>query len=328
PDDEERFGQVRGRLLTARESRARPGRDDKVVTAWNGLAIAALAECGLLLTEPGFTRAASEAADLLVTLHLRDGELIRTSRSGVAGPSAAVLEDYACLAEALLVLSGVTGQAHWVPVAGQLLEVALARFGNGSGGFYDTADNAEPLMYRPADPADGPTPSGNFAVAGALLSYAALTGSARHRDAAAAALGVLAPIASRYPRAAGAGLAVAEAMIAGPSEIAVVGPPGDPRTGELHRAALLAAPPGAVLALGDGSAANGDQAGSGRPGPEAVVPLLAGRGLVGGAPAVYVCRGFTCRMPVTDPIELRGALSYPAKRPADLDRVSGVWAPA
>jgi uncharacterized protein len=332
PRDEERFGHVRGRLLAARESRVRPGRDDKVVTAWNGLAIAALAECGLLLAEPGFAGAAAEAADLLVRLHLRDGTLARTSRAGLAGPSAGVLEDYACLAEGLLVLSGVTGQAHWVPVAGQLLEAALTRFANGKGGFYDTADDAEPLMYRPADPADGPTPSGTFAAAGALLSYAALTGSARHRDAAAAALEVVAPIAARYPRAAGAGLAVAEAMIAGPPEIAVVGPSGDPRTAALHRAALFAAPPGAVLALGDGSlAANGEQArdgdhaGNGRPGPETAVPLLAGRGLVDGAPAAYVCRNFTCRMPITDVIELREALSYPRARPADLDQANGGW---
>jgi len=185
----------------------------------------------------------------------------------------------------------------------------LARFADGSGGFYDTADDGEPLLYRPADPADGPTPSGTFAAAGALLSYAALTGSARHREAAEAALGVLAPIAARFPRAAGAGLAVAEALIAGPAEIAVVGPPGDPRTTALHRAALLAAPPGAVLALGDGTAA-------GAPEGDAV-PLLWNRRLRDGYPAVYVCRNFTCRMPVSDLIELRELLGYPAGPPPD-----------
>ena len=121
-----------------------------------------------------------------------------------------------------------------------------------AGGFYDTADDGEPLIYRPADPADGPSPSGTFAVAGALLSYSALTGSARHRAAAAGALGPLPAVASRYPRAAGWGLAVAEAMASGPAEIAVVGPPGDDRTAALHRTALLAAPPGAVIALGHG----------------------------------------------------------------------------
>src|SRR5262249_56575082 len=111
-----------------------------------------------------------------------------------------------------------------------------------------------PVLRRPPAPADGPTPSGTFAAAGALLSYAALAGSAQHREAAVAALGVVGPIAARFARAAGAGLAVAEAVLAGPAEIAVVGPAADPRTGELHRAAMLMAPPGAVLALGGGAA--------------------------------------------------------------------------
>jgi uncharacterized protein YyaL (SSP411 family) len=153
---------------------------------------------------------------------------VRTSRDGVAGESAGLLEDYACVAEGFLVLSGVTGEARWVELAGGLLETALRRFGDGQGGFFDTADDGEPLLYRPADPADNATPSGAFTVAGALLSYSALTGSARHREAALAALGPLETIAGRFPRAAGAGLAVAEALLAGPAEIAVVGPPGDP----------------------------------------------------------------------------------------------------
>jgi uncharacterized protein YyaL (SSP411 family) len=329
PAEPDRFVAVRDILLAARERRVRPGRDDKVVAAWNGLAIAALAECGLMLAEPGFTAAAGDAAALLTRVHLRGERLARTSRAGVPGPSAGVLEDYACVAEGLLALSGVTGQAGWVTMAGQLLETALTRFSDGGGTFYDTADDGEALIYRPADPLDGPTPSGTFAMAGALLGYGALTGSARHREAALAALGVLGPIAPQYPRAAGAGLAVAEAVVAGPAEIAVVGPPGDPRTAALHTTALLAAPPGAVIALGDGAAAGagdgaaagtaagaGDGAGTAGREPAEAVPLLAGRGLVAGAPAAYVCRDFTCRMPVTDPMELRAALDYPSPAPA------------
>jgi uncharacterized protein len=348
PAEPDRFAAIRAALLAARERRVRPGRDDKVVAAWNGLAIAALAECGLLLAEPGFTAAAGDAAALLGRVHLRGERLARTSRAGVAGPSAGVLEDYASVAEGLLALSGVTGDAGWVTMAGQLLETALARFSDGGGTFYDTADDGEALIYRPADPLDGPTPSGTFAMAGALLGYGALTGSARHREAALAALGVLGPIAPQYPRPAGAGLAVAEAVVAGPAEIAVVGQPGDPRTAALHTTALLAAPPGAVIALGDGAVGEGDGtavgaeahagdgpaagAGDGTAGgaaadagdgagaagrePVEAVPLLAGRGLVAGAPAAYVCRDFTCRMPVTDPMELRAALDYPAPAPA------------
>jgi uncharacterized protein YyaL (SSP411 family) len=324
PPEPDRSGAVRDALLAARERRVRPGRDDKVVAAWNGLAIAALAECGLLLGEPGFTAAAGDAATLLTRVHLDGQRLARTSRDGQAGPGAGVLEDYACVAEGLLTLSGVTGQAGWLRIAGELLETALSRFADGSGAFYDTADDGEALIYRPGDPADGPTPSGTFATAGALLGYGALTGSARHREAALGALGALAPLAARYPRAAGAGLAVAEAAVAGPAEIAVVGPAGDPRTAALHRTAMLAAPPGAVIALGDGVAVETGPAGvaegtDGRawPDPAAVVPLLAGRGPVAGAPAAYVCRDFTCRMPATDPVELRAILAYPAQAPQE-----------
>ncbi len=320
PGDLARFGQIRAALLAERGKRVRPGRDDKVVAAWNGLAVAALAETGLLLGEPAFVAAARDAAGLLARVHLSGGRLARTSRDGVASGSAGVLEDYACVAEGLLVLCGVTGEARWLTLAGELLGTALARFGDGTGGFYDTADDGEALVYRPADPTDGPTPSGTFAVAGALLSYSALTGLVEHREAAAAALGVLGPIAGRFPRAAGSGLAVAEALISGPAEIAIVGPPGDPRTTALHVAALQAAPPGAVLALGDGGPGDGGpectgsgdgrsrNGGPGGAGPDDAIPLLEGRGLVGGAPAAYVCRGFACLAPVTEPDALRAAL--------------------
>ncbi len=233
-------------------------------------------------------------------MHLKGSKLMRTSRSGYAGDTEGVLEDYACVAEGFLVLSGVTGEARWLTLAGRLLDTALEAFGDGAGGFYDTAADGEALIFRPADAADNATPSGTFAMAGALLSYAALTGSARHREAAEAALGVLPAIAARYPRAAGAGLAVAEAWLAGPAEIAVVGYEDDERTGVLHQAALHAAPPGAVLAVGDGE-----------PGTEESVPLLAGRRPVDGAPAAYVCRNFTCQAPVTTPEQLRELLAQP-----------------
>jgi hypothetical protein len=295
PPDPERFAAIRRTLAQAREQRVRPGRDDKVVAAWNGLAIAALAETGLLLGRDDLIEAATASATLLADVHLSGGQLARSSRDGTAGSGAGVLEDYANVAEGYLVLSGVTGDAHWVTRAGQLLDTVLSSFGDGAGGFYDTAAHAEQLIYRPADPADNATPSGTFAAAGALLSYAALTGSARHRDAALSALGVLPVLASRYPRAAGWGLAVAEAVLSGPAEIAVVGPAGAEATRALLRTALAAASPGAVLALGDGT--------------EATVPLLEGRGLVDGRAAAYVCRNFACQLPVTDPAALRAALT-------------------
>jgi uncharacterized protein YyaL (SSP411 family) len=289
PDDEERYARVRAALLEARASRIPPGRDDKVIAAWNGLAVAALAECGAYFDRPDLVAAAEDITRLLRTVHWRDGRLLRTSREGTAGTNAGVLEDYADLAEGLIALYAVTGEAAHAEFAGALLDVVLDRFADGQGGFFDTADDAERLWKRPQDPTDNATPSGWFAAAGALLSYAALTGSARHRDAAAAALGPVVPLAERHARFAGWGLAVAEARLAGPLEVAVAGPADDPRTRELHRTALLSPVP-AVVATGAG------------------VALMEGRTPVDGRPAAYVCREFACRMPVTDTEALQAEL--------------------
>jgi uncharacterized protein len=304
PADSERFARVRSGLLAARARRPRPGRDDKVVAAWNGLAIAALADAGLLFDRPDFVAAASAAAGLLVRVHVSGGRLARTSSGGRVSGTAGVLDDYGCVAAGLLALAGATseGAADWVAVAGELLETALARFGTGTGGFYDTADDGEQLIYRPSDVADGPSPSGTFAVADALLSYSALTGSVRHRDAAIAALSSLPDLAARFPRAAGSGLATAEAVLSGPVEIAIAGP-ATPHRAELHRVALMAAPPGAVIAVGAGAAGNGDGEVAG-----AQIALLAGKGPVDGQAAAYVCRNFSCQAPVTEPDQLRSAL--------------------
>ncbi|MEZ0073428.1 uncharacterized protein YyaL (SSP411 family) [Planotetraspora sp. GP83] len=305
PDDQARFDRVRTALRAAREKRPRPGRDDKVVVAWNGLVIAALAEAGALFERPDLVETARAAAVLLADLHMGgpddphgDGRgparLLRTSRDGRAGTNPGVLEDYANVAEGFLTLYGVTGETRWFHLAGDLLETVLIRFPDGAGGFFDSADDGERLFQRPQDPTDNATPSGQFAAAGALLSYAALTGSARHREAAEAALGAVSVLADKYARFAGWGLAVAEAALAGPAEVAVVGPAGDPRTRALHRAALMSNAPGLVVALGPGT-------------PD--VPLLEGRGMVGGEPAAYVCRRFTCRAPVTAPADLRAELA-------------------
>ncbi|MEV4164325.1 thioredoxin domain-containing protein [Nonomuraea dietziae] len=309
PDDTGRYERVRARLMAARDLRVRPGRDDKVVASWNGLVIAALAETGTVFERPDLVEAASAAAALLAGTHVTDGRLLRTSRDGRPGHNAGVLEDYANLAEGLITLYGVTGETRWFESAGRLLDVVLDRFADGRGGFFDTADDAERLFQRPQDPADNATPSGQFAAAGALLSYAALTGSSRHRQAAEAALGTVSVLAPGHARFAGWGLAVARAALAGPVEVAVVGPPDDPRTAQLHRAALLADVPGLVVALGPEDAWGTTDTRGVRDGAAGTVPLLEGRGLVDGAPAAYVCRGFTCRLPVTTPADLRAELA-------------------
>ncbi|OEJ94633.1 thioredoxin domain-containing protein [Streptomyces thermolilacinus] len=293
--DAERLAGIRERLLAARDGRPRPGRDDKVVAAWNGLAIAALAETGACFDRPDLVERATEAADLLVRVHLDEGaRLARTSKDGRTGANAGVLEDYGDVAEGFLALAAVTGEGVWLEFAGFLLDIVLDQFRGEDGALYDTAHDAEPLIRRPQDPTDNATPSGWTAAAGALLSYAAHTGSEAHRTAAERALGVVKALGPRAPRFIGWGLAVAEALLDGPREVAVVGPAGDADRGALHRAALLGTAPGAVVAAGE---PGGDE-----------FPLLRDRPLVDGRPAAYVCRHFTCDAPTTDPAVLAGRL--------------------
>ncbi|WP_053660486.1 thioredoxin domain-containing protein [Streptomyces sp. MMG1121] len=297
--DAEKVVSVRQRLLAERAERPAPGRDDKVVAAWNGLAVAALAETGAYFGRPDLIEAALGAADLLVRVHLDEhARLARTSKDGRVGPNAGVLEDYGDVAEGFLALASVTGEGVWLDFAGLLLDHVLARFADpGTGALYDAAADAEQLIRRPQDPTDNAAPSGWTAAAGALLGYAAHTGSEPHRTAAERALGVVTTLGPRVPRFIGWGLAVAEALLDGPKEVAVVGPgtAADAHTTALHRTALLGTAPGAVVAVG---AAGSDE-----------FPLLADRPLVAGQPAAYVCRNFTCDAPTTDPERLRTALN-------------------
>jgi len=290
-----RWRRARAALLAARAARPQPVRDDKVVAAWNGLAVAALAETGALLDRPDLVRAARECAGLLVDVHLSGPRLARVSRDGVAGDPPGVLEDYGDVAEGFLALHAVTGEPVWLDRAGALLDTVLAHFTDASGALFDTADDATdaPLLAvrRPQDPTDNAYPSGTSAAAGALLGYAALSGSTRHRDAASAALTAARSHAARVPRAFGWALAVVQAMIDGPREVAVVGADGDPLRAQLHRTALAGAAPGLAVAVGPPDAGTG-------------APLLAGRPLVEERAAAYVCRGFTCRLPTSSPADL------------------------
>ncbi|HEY3259250.1 MAG TPA: thioredoxin domain-containing protein [Pseudonocardiaceae bacterium] len=297
--DHERFHAVRERLLGARARRPQPGRDDKVITAWNGLAITALAEAGAAMGRGRWVDAAVDAAELLQGVHQVDGRLRRSSRDGVAGTAAGVLEDYGCLAGGLLALHQATGSARWLDAACGLLDTALAHFADreADGRFYDTADDAEHLVSRPQDPGDNATPSGAAALTEALLTASALTDAEHHgryRAAAEAALAATGSLSPQVPRFAGHWLTVAEAAEHGPIQVAVAGPADDPRTSALLAEARATAPGGTVI-LGAEPDASG-------------VPLLAGRPLVGGAPAAYVCRGFVCDVPVTTPEALRHGL--------------------
>jgi uncharacterized protein len=292
PEDPAWFADIRMRLLAARAERPQPARDDTVVAAWNGLAMAGMAEAGVLLREPRYLTAAVECADFLLKNHFVDGRLRRSSRDGKLSAAMGVAEDYGDLAEGLLVLHQATGQAHWLSEAAQLLDVALAHFPSEDGGFFDTADDAETLFTRPRDPSDNAAPAGQSALAGALLSYSALTSSTRHREAADAAIAAAGGLAVREPRFAGWTLAVAETALAGPLQVAVVG--SDAGAVELADVARRSTSPGLVVVHGSPDAKG--------------IPLLAERPLVAGGPAAYVCRGFVCDRPVTDVEALRAAL--------------------
>jgi hypothetical protein len=301
PENPQQYQDFRALLLAARTTRPQPGRDDKVIAAWNGLAIAALAEAAIVLGEPRWLGAAIDCAELLLGTHLVDDRLRRASLAGAIGAAPAVAEDYGDLADGLLVLHQATGEPRWLEAAKQLLDVALEHFADGSGGFFDTADDAETLMYRPRDPTDNAAPSGGSALAAALLTCSALTGSQRQRAAAEQALAIVGTLGVREPRFLGWALAAAEALVAGPVQVAIVGERGSDAMpvatvpGALTELAWRQRPAGAVVVSGEPDA----------PG----VPLLADRPLVRGGPAAYVCRGMVCDLPVTTPAELHRAIA-------------------
>ena len=289
PDDPDRWARVRESLLTAREQRSQPGEDDKVVTAWNGMAITALVEAAAALEEPSWVEAAAGAAELLLSTHVAGGRLLRTSRNGVAGTAAGVLEDYACFADGLLSLHQATADPRWLTTACELLDVALEQFADAEhpGTFHDTAADGEALVRRPSDPTDNASPSGASALTSALLTASALVGpddTGRYRAAAEQALSRAGLLAQRAPRFAGHWLAVAEARAQGPLQVAVVGP-DDTSRAPLLAVAHRSAPGGAVVVASTPEAAG--------------VPLLADRPLVDGEAAAYVCRGYVCDRPVT-----------------------------
>ncbi|MBA8822869.1 hypothetical protein FHX42_000198 [Saccharopolyspora lacisalsi] len=298
PDDWQRWRRVRDLLHEARSHRPQPPRDDKVVTAWNGMAIVALVETATALDEPEWLRAAERAATLIADVHLRDGRLYRNSRAGAAGHAAGVLEDYGCLAEGLLSLHQATAEPEWLERACRLLDTAFDLFADADnpGAFHDTASDAEALVRRPSDPTDNSSPSGAAALTSAAVTASALADedrAPRYRREAEQALGRAGLLAQRAPRFAGHWLAAAEALGHGPLQVAVAGEAGGDRAA-LISAARRRAPGGAVALAGEPEASG--------------VPLLAGRSSVDGAPAAYVCRGFVCDRPVTSVYELVATL--------------------
>ncbi len=284
--DQVRLADVRERLRVARDQRSRPGRDDKVVAAWNALLVDALVQAAMIFARPEWLQIATEAAEHVWQLHWREGRLRRTSRDGVAGEAFGILEDYAAFALAAVRLAAVHAEPLWLSRAEQLLDVIMKQFDDTAGGFFDTAADAEQLYARPQDPTDNATPSGLSAAVHALRLMAELTGEDRYAARADRAAASASELVRRAPRFAGWLLAdaISQTSRRRPVQVAVVGP-DDAARAELVLLAHQLAPAGSVVVAG-----RPDQPG---------LALLADRPLINSRPTAYVCRHFVCRLPVT-----------------------------
>ncbi len=283
--------EIRHRLLEARSHRVRPGLDDKRLTAWNALMVAALAEAGAVLGRSEYVQAAVDCATFVLSeLRDSDGRLLRTWKDG-RGRIDAYLEDHAFLLQALIGCYEATGDPRWYSEACALADAMIERFSDPErGGFYTTAGDHEPLAARRKDLEDSPIPSGNSAAAFGLLRLALLSGEGKYERHALGVLRLLFPLAARHPQAFGALLQAADFYMAPVKEVAIVGPSSE--AGALVRVVRDAYRPHLVLAVGD---ADG-------------VPLLEGREPVEGHAAAYVCEHFICQAPVTSPDALAAAL--------------------
>ncbi|WP_152360286.1 thioredoxin domain-containing protein [Microlunatus speluncae] len=298
PHDQDpvRLAGVRRRLADHRAGRPRPGRDDKIITAWNGWLIDALVQAAMIMDRPDWLELAAHSAELIWRVHRVDDGLRRGSRDGRAGDAAAVLEDYAALCQAATRLAAATADAEWLTRAEWLANRMITAFDDGNGGFYDTAADSEQLYLRPQDPTDNATPSGLSAAVHALTLLGELTGEPRYAERAEQAAGAAAALVEAAPRFAGWLLADAITRTERPPlQVAIAGPPDDPATVALRLAAWRLAPAGSVII-----AAEPD-----RPG----FALLADRTMVNDRPTAYVCRHFVCRLPVTTVDDLAAAIA-------------------
>ncbi len=276
---------LRSRLLEERSQRPQPARDDKAIAAWNGLALAALAEAGRRLSSEELLRAAAQLGDFLLgELSGPDGRLFRTWRNGRASIPG-YLEDYADVAHGLIELHVATGDLRWLEEAKRLARLAVELFADETrGGFYMTAHDAEQLVARKKDLDDNPVPSGNSMLAHVLLRLARIYGDDELERHAVGVLRLMHTALGRVPSAFGWALCALDLYLSPPRELAIIGTPDD----ELARVALAPFEPNAVVAFG----------------PSEEVPLLVGKARVDGKPTLYVCERFACQAPVTDPAQI------------------------
>ena len=286
-------------LRRERAGRTPPGLDDKILASWNGLMIGAFAYAGRALDEPRYVEAARAAAAFVRDgMRTAEGRLLRTHRGG-RSKIPAFLDDHAYLADGCLDLYEATFDAEWFRLARDLAAEMQGRFAADGGGFHYTASDAEELITRSISPFDGAEPSANGVAAQVMLRLAAFTGDARWRESAEAALKRFAPAMEQQPGGTVALLLALDDRLHEDGEVAFVGRPDDDSTRAMVRAVARAFRPGMVTALrrpGDDDAAKD-------------IALLAGKELVDGEPAAYVCRNFACRAPVTGVAELERTLA-------------------
>jgi uncharacterized protein len=302
------------KLLDARARRPHPATDDKVLTAWNGMALRAFAQAASALGRDDYRDIARQNAEFLLRqMRTEGGTLLRSWRdrseirderlendqrdtepqspiSNLQSPTPGFLEDYALLADGLLALYEATFEPRWLLEAQALADTMLARFWDDEiAGFYDTAADHQALVVRPRDTGDNATPSGNSAAAEVLLRLALIFDQAEYRARAEAVLGSLAPFMARYPTGFGRYLAAAEFALSTPKEIALVGEPDAPDTQALRAAIFQPYRPNKVVVLRRPDEIS----------PAIASPLLEQRAQIGGVATAYVCENYACKLPVT-----------------------------
>jgi len=285
-------------LFELREQRVKPDRDEKIITAWNGLMLASFSEAGVILKRADYTAAARRNAEFVLSKLRRDGLLLRTYKDGVAKYNA-YLEDYAFFIEGLVTLFETTGEFNWLNEALVLTDRMIEEFWDEqNGGFFFTGKSHENLIVRSKDYFDNATPSGNSVAAGVLLRLAVLTGKEDYRNLAIAVFREAADAARRFPSGFGYTLSAIDFSLSTPKEVAIVGRDAadiEPLLNEVWRTYL----PNKVVApalISDNDAAS-------------QLPLLENRPLQEGRATAYVCENYTCKQPVTDPSELAAQLA-------------------
>jgi uncharacterized protein len=290
------LSQARSTLREVRKIRTAPGKDDKILVSWNALALIALSEAARYLDRPDYLDVARLIADFLLTeLHPQD-RLMRSWRAGRAQHNA-YLEDYASLILALLSLYQSDPDSYWFQSALQLNEEMLANFKDRDGGFFDTRADQEALILRPKELQDNATPSGNALAALALLHLATYQGKAEWRDLVEPMLASVQSASEQYPTAFSFWLCAADAFFQPQLEVAIVGDPHQPQTSALVRQLWSRFRPYTLAAISDFPPTSNAPA------------LLQDRSLKDGKPTAYVCQNFSCKLPVTDPLDLAHQLS-------------------